>query len=133
MRMEEGSCRSIFLSPIDTFNSPSNESSRLVSNPTKYHTETFEPFKERLRNNWTKGFQALMKYDQYSVRGFMMSHGITPLYVEDHSPGLRITHICLTEMITIPSNGLRLSPSKSGSLLRILLLIFTSVKWQWIV
>lgn len=127
MRMEEGLWRSIFLSPIDAFNSPSNKSSRLVSNPAKYHTETFEPFKERLRKNWTTGFQALMKYDQFSVRGFMMSHGITPLYVEDHSPGLCIANTCLTGMITIPSNGLRLSPSRSGSLLRILLLTFTSL------
>ena len=52
---------------------PSNGSSRLVSSPERYITEAFEPFKERLRNDWTKGFQALMKYDQYCVRGFMGS------------------------------------------------------------
>ncbi|KAK4692741.1 hypothetical protein P7C71_g4523, partial [Lecanoromycetidae sp. Uapishka_2] len=51
----------------------------LVDTPEKYVSEVFEPFKDRLRKNWNKGFQALMKYDQYSVRGFMMSHGITPL------------------------------------------------------
>ena len=54
---------------------------RLVDKPEKYVTEAFEPFKARLRTNWTRGFQALMKYDEFSVRGFMMSHGITPLYV----------------------------------------------------
>ena len=52
---------------------------RLVQAPDKYVCEAFEPFKSRLRKNWNKGFQALMKYDEYSVRGFMMSHGITPL------------------------------------------------------
>ena len=52
---------------------------RLVNCPDRYVTEAFEPFKKRLRKNWIKGFQALMKYDEFSVRGFMMSHGITPL------------------------------------------------------
>ncbi|KAL9094909.1 MAG: hypothetical protein Q9165_002859 [Trypethelium subeluteriae] len=51
----------------------------LVNKPSRYVSEAFEPFKSRLRANWNKGFQALMKYDEFSVRGFMMSHGITPL------------------------------------------------------
>ena len=52
---------------------------RLVDAPSKYVTEAFEPFKSRMRKNWAKGFNALMKYDNFSVRGYMMSHGITPL------------------------------------------------------
>ncbi|KAL9102090.1 MAG: hypothetical protein Q9163_002713 [Psora crenata] len=51
----------------------------LVAAPDKYVSEAFEPFKARLRDNWAKGFKALMKYDNFSARGFMMSHGITPL------------------------------------------------------
>ena len=112
---------------------PFNGSSRLVSNPKKYTTEVFEPFKDRLRKDWTTGFQALMKFDQYSVRGFMMSNGITPLYVATTSAGVCITQAFFTGMITILSNGLRHSTSRFGSLLHMLLLICTSVEWEWIV
>ncbi|KAL8819318.1 MAG: hypothetical protein Q9191_007760 [Dirinaria sp. TL-2023a] len=34
----------------------------LVNCPDRYVTEAFEPFKKRLRKNWVKGFQALMKW-----------------------------------------------------------------------
>ena len=74
-----------------------------------------------------------MKYDQYSVRGFMMSHGITPLYVVAHSAGFCITQISFTGMITIPSSGLRHSTSRFSSLLHMLVLTRTFVKWEWIV
>lgn len=38
-----------------------NMAIRLVEWHGKYLTEVFEPFKDRLRKNWTTGFQALMK------------------------------------------------------------------------
>lgn len=123
----------MFLSSIVNLKCPFNGSSRLVADPKKYTTEVFEPFKDRLRKDWTKGFQALMKYDQFSVRGFMMSHGITPLYVATHLAGCCITQTSSTGTITIPFNGLRHSMSRFGSLLHMLLLTCTSVKWKWTV
>ncbi|KAL6715982.1 hypothetical protein ACLMJK_006944 [Lecanora helva] len=54
-------------------------SPELVEEPDKYVTQTFEPFKDRLRQNWKEGFKHLMEYDEFSVRGFMMSHGNKPL------------------------------------------------------
>ena len=88
---------------------------RLVDRPDKYVTEAFEPFKSRLRANWTKGFQALMKYDAFSVRGFMMSHGITPLYVQRSYfyPQASDRLHELAETITTPFNGSRHSLSMS--------------------
>ena len=74
-----------------------------------------------------------MKYDQYSVRGFMMSHGITPLYVVTHLTEFCITQTSSTGTIIIPFNGLRHSPSRFGSLLLMLQLTCAAVKWKWIV